>query len=155
MARSGRISFAQFKAFLASIASAGPGGVPGGASAIAKAVSASARAGTGSAFDGSSYTSTPASASSASATAASVGSNFGNAATPASAAGASMRLPHLARDSLLEGLFAYLDKDGDGLVSFRDVFVCVSVLRGLVRFNDRELCTEAMTQPYCSWRLCV
>lgn len=141
-AMTGRIDFAQFKAFLTSIPTAGPGGVPGGASAIVKAISASARSRassgpsphSGSDAGSSSSSGTPASASSASASATFTGTpaSAASAAGSGSGSGSGAVLPHLARESLLEGLFAYLDKRGYGTLAFRDVFVGVAVLRGLV-----------------------
>lgn len=136
----GRIDFSQFKAFLASIPTAGPGGVPGGASAIVKAISASARSRassgpsphSGSDASSSRSSSTPASASSASTSASFTGTPASAASAAGAGSGSGAVLPHLARESLLEGLFAYLDKRGYGTLAFRDVFVGVAVLRGLV-----------------------
>lgn len=148
-AMTGRIDFAQFKAFLTSIPTAGPGGVPGGASAIVKAISASARSRassgpsphSGSDAGSSSSSGTPASASSASASATFTGTpaSAASAAGSGSGSGSGAVLPHLARESLLEGLFAYLDKRGYGTLAFRDVFVGVAVLRGLGAGHARDL----------------
>lgn len=86
---------------------------------------ASASSASASASGSASFNGTPASASAGA-------DGAGSAAGSGSGSGSGAVLPHLAREALLEGLFGYLDKRGYGEIGFRDVFVAVAVLRGLV-----------------------